>query len=209
LLRGEDGIIIVRPLSNGSINVGIDHISGGTDITSDSTGYTQGRAVYEYVDTKLSGITASDQNVKSEVISSTAKAYLLASSAPNIATGTTLKSTSIFMSANTLTAEAFYQRSDERLKDFCDDIGVDFEKLKKIPKSYFTWKSDDKKVMQIGTSAQKVKELYPELIGGTEDSLTVDYAKLSIVALKAIDVLHDENEKLKAELDIIKKHLGL
>ena len=41
------------------------------------------------------------------------------------------------------------------------------------------------------------------------NTLCVDYSKLSIVALKAIDVLHEENEKLRAELDAIKKHLGL
>ena len=209
LLQGSNGISIVRQTSNGSINVGINSISNGTGITNASTGYTQGKAVYEYVDTMLTGFSVSDEKVKSEVIGSTTKAYLLASSASTAGTGTTLKSTSIFMSDGKLTAKAFYQDSDERLKDFCEDIEVDFEKLKNIPKSYFTWKSDDKKVMQIGTSAQKVKELYPELVGGTDELLSVDYAKLSIVALKAVDKLHEENEKLRAELDAIKKHLGL
>ena len=217
LLEGSHGIVITRPSSDGSIDVDISHIIAGTGITNTSTGYTQGKAVYEYVNTtvpdivdnKLSGFTGSDEKVKSEVIGDTTKAYLLASSASDVETGTTLKSTSIFMSGNTLTAAAFYQVSDERLKDFHNDIEVDFDKLREMPKSYFTWKSDDTKTMQLGTSAQKVKELYPELVGGTEESLSVDYARLSIVALKAVDKLHEENEKLRAELDIIKKHLGL
>lgn len=217
LLKGNNGIIIARLLPDGSINVSITHISEGTGITNTSTGYTQGKAVYEYVnaavpnivDDKLSGFTSSDEMVKSEVIDNTTTAYLLASSASTEETGTALKSSSIFMSGNTLTAAAFYQDSDERLKDFCNEIEVDFDKLREIPKSYFTWKSDENKKLQIGTSAQKVKELYPELVGGTEESLSVDYARLSIVALKAVDKLHDENEKLRAELDAIKKHLGL
>ena len=52
-----------------------------------------------------------------------------------------------------------------------------------IPKSYYTWKGDD--VRQIGTSAQKVQEVYPELVSLNEKTgkLTLDYAKLSIVAL--------------------------
>ena len=107
-------------------------------------------------------------------------------------------------------ATAYYQSSDERLKDFGEDIDVDFDKLKEIPKKYFTWKSDDTKKVDLGTSAQKVRELYPELVGGDDDTtLSVDYAKLSIIALKAVDKLHEENEMLKAELDMIKKHLGL
>ena len=107
-------------------------------------------------------------------------------------------------------ATAYYQTSDERMKEFGDDIEIDFEKLKEIPKKYFTWKSDDSKKLDLGTSAQKVREIYPELVGGDDDStLSVDYAKLSVIALKAVDKLHEENEMLRTELDIIKKHLGL
>ena len=110
----------------------------------------------------------------------------------------------------------FYQTSDETLKVFHDSIEVDFNALKSIPKAYYTWKDED--VMQIGTSAQKVQELYPEIVSLDEKTgkLTLDYAKLSVIALKAIDLLHEENENLKLELkslhnemDKIKSHLGL
>jgi hypothetical protein len=62
--------------------------------------------------------------------------------------------------------------------------------------------------MDLGTSAQELKNVYPEIVSG-DDILSVDYAKLSIIALKAIDKLHEENENLKAELAMIKQHLGL
>jgi hypothetical protein len=95
---------------------------------------------------------------------------------------------------------AFYQTSDETLKDFYDEIGVDFEELKTIPKKYFSWKDRRKDGIDIGTSAQALQKVYPELVSEGENGLTVDYARLSVVALKAIDKLHDENEMLKEML---------
>jgi hypothetical protein len=115
-----------------------------------------------------------------------------------------------FITGTVSGATGYYQSSDERLKDFGEDVNIDFDKLKEIPKKYFTWKTDETKKVDLGTSAQKVRELYPEIVGGDDNTtLSVDYAKLSIIALKAVDKLHEENEMLRAELDMIKKHLGL
>jgi hypothetical protein len=107
--------------------------------------------------------------------------------------------------------DGFFQTSDETLKDFIGDVKVDFEQLKSIPKKYYTWKDDNEQNSQIGTSAQKVKEVYPELVTTNEltGKLSVDYAKLSILSLKAIDMLHEENKMLKRELQEIKEKLGL
>ena len=178
-----------------------------------------------YIEDKLSNIGGSDGNDKvaqALVTSSTNKHYLLGSTASTATTGTTVKNTNAYISgtgtstvfyapklsastvnATTMTATTAFYQSDERLKDFCGDVEVDFDKLKEIPKKYYTWKSDENKEMQIGTSAQKVLEVYPELVGGSEEEMySVDYARLSVIALKAIDKLHDENQMLK---DIIGK----
>lgn len=120
-----------------------------------------------------------------------------------------MASNKVYVEDDMLYATAFYEISDERLKDFHDDIDVDFEVLKTIPKKYFTWKDITKEGMTLGTSAQKVQEVYPELVSEGVHGLTVDYARLSVVALKAIDKLHEENEALRAEISEIKKHLGL
>jgi ubiquinone biosynthesis protein UbiJ len=53
--------------------------------------------------------------------------------------------------------------------------------------------------LHIGTSAQEVQKIYPELVS-EDDKLHVDYAKLSIIALAAIDKLHEENKELKDRL---------
>ena len=103
----------------------------------------------------------------------------------------------------------FFDSSDERLKNFKEDISVDFNKLKQIPKKYFSWKEDETNKLNIGTSAQEVQKIYPEVVSTDNDGiLSVDYAKLSIIALKAIDQLHNENEQLKTELKNIKDILN-
>ena len=110
-------------------------------------------------------------------------------------------------STDSLYASAFYETSDERLKDFENNVNVDLNLIRSIPKMYFRWKKNSNK-LQIGTSAQAVKQLYPELVTSSEDGmLSVDYSKLSIVALSAIDKLHLENQDLKREINILKQEI--
>ena len=104
---------------------------------------------------------------------------------------------------------AFYETSDERLKYFTSDVDVDFDKLKSIPKKYFMWKNREMDPTNIGTSAQKLQAVYPELVTESEGYLRVDYAKLSVIALAAVDKLHEENEELKERLRKIEEKLGL
>ena len=94
----------------------------------------------------------------------------------------------------------FYQDSDIRLKNFGDDININFNDLASIPKKHFEWKDDKYGVgQQIGTSAQALLRVYPELVTRNDDGYyTVNYAGLSIVALAAIDKLWEEIERLKA-----------
>lgn len=100
----------------------------------------------------------------------------------------------------------FYQTSDERLKEFKGDINVDLDKLLLLPKKYFTWKLDRNGKMEIGTSAQEVQKLYPELVTkDSEGKLVVAYDKLSIVALRAIDVLNSKNKELESRIERLER----
>ena len=108
-----------------------------------------------------------------------------------------------------VTASAFYESSDERLKTFGDDIDVDLDKLAELRKSFFTFNSKPEKI-ELGVSAQEIQKLYPEIVNENEDGfLSVDYSKLSVIALKAIDKLNDKNKELEERLARIEKALNL
>ena len=81
------------------------------------------------------------------------------------------------------------------------------EKLKQIPKQYFEWNSGEPECQQIGISAQKVAELYPELVNVDENGeYAVSYDKLSMVALAAVDKLYDEINHIK---ETLRKNYGI
>lgn len=127
--------------------------------------------------------------------------YIAGSSSSSTTTGTLYKSANVKVQNGTAVyaSGGFYESSDARLKNFGNDINIDLDKLVKIPKKYFTWKDDKNVTLQIGTSAQAVKELYPELVGEDENGvLSVAYDKLAIIALAAVDKLYELVKSLQA-----------
>lgn len=98
-------------------------------------------------------------------------------------------------------SSGFFETSDKTLKNFKSDIKIDFDSLSKLPKKYFTWKEDATEQLHIGTSAQDVQQLFPELVSENDGVLSVDYAKLSIIALAAIDKLNERIEYLEKQLN--------
>lgn len=105
----------------------------------------------------------------------------------------------------------FYEASDARLKNFGDDIEVDLDKLSILSKKYFTWKDDESNTQHIGVSAQELQELYPEIVNVIDEDghLSVSYDKLSVVALKGIDILNDKITSLEKRLDKLEGKLNI
>jgi hypothetical protein len=119
---------------------------------------------------------------------------------------TSITASGAISSSGSITAPAVYQTSDDRLKDYKGDFTYDINKIDKIPTRYFEFKNDETKKIHIGTSAQAVQEVLPQIVNEGEDGyLSVDYSKLSLVALDCIKQLKAEISALKQEISELKK----
>lgn len=153
------------------------------------------------LNTRLNNINASIN--LSLPVSTTTKYNILGSPSTSGELNTAYCSSSVYMQGNNL-----YATSDERLKNFKEDIEVDLEKLRKLPKKYFTWKGEN--MIDIGTSAQELLKLYPELVSydSVNDIYAVDYVKLSVIALAAVDTLYDRLKSTEDRLKVIEDKLA-
>ena len=131
-------------------------------------------------------------------------------------TGVSLTSDNVLRAGNATGSGVYfkgyqlYASSDDRLKEFKGDVEVDLDKIKDIPKKYFSWKGTGPHgQIYMGTSAQKLRDFYPELVSGDEkkEMLAVAYDRLGVLALAAVDELHKENLKLKDEIRELKERL--
>lgn len=125
--------------------------------------------------------------------------------------GITVNDSNITVSNGNVTSSGgFFDTSDEKVKNFGENIKVDLDKLSSLKKAYFQFNDNrDDNLSHIGVSAQEIKELYPEIVRENENGmLTVDYSKLSVIALEAVDVLYKKNIKLEERLNKIEQILG-
>ncbi|MBP5456555.1 MAG: hypothetical protein J6Y37_08650, partial [Paludibacteraceae bacterium] len=153
--------------------------------------------------TGAAGVIGSDGTLVNLNQASSSQGFILGKSTSAAGwNGTFYVSTAYFQSG------VLYQGSDERWKEFKGDIKVDLDELSYIPKKYYVWNENSGMVddgVQIGTSAQEVQKLYPEIVSETDGYLSVSYDRLSIIALAAIDKLHEENEKLKKRIEALER----
>lgn len=174
------------------------YMSSGTITACSSTVGASGRPVYMNAGT----ITAISVNT---VTSSTLYVVGVTAADSSLYTGTKSSNGVRILSGNTLYAYGgFYETSDERLKVFGNEVEVDLDKILQLPKVYFTWKNDESKKSNIGTSAQELQKIYPELVSTDDDGiLHVAYDKLSIIALRGIDKLYKEITDLKKRVETL------
>lgn len=106
----------------------------------------------------------------------------------------------ITITDSNISANAFYQTSDERLKENIKDIEVPLEVLLRIPTVNFNFK--DKNKLEMGTIAQEVEKICPEIINTDGYGYkSVDYSKLSILALKGLKDLTKRVNYLEKLID--------
>lgn len=102
---------------------------------------------------------------------------------------------------------AYVSLSDRRLKENIRPLqSGTLEKVNKINTVHFNYKRDKQKTVITGVIAQELKELFPEFVSqeNSDTYMGVDYAGLSVVAIKAIQEQQDEIELQKNEIKILK-----
>ena len=97
-----------------------------------------------------------------------------------------------------ITATAFYESSDERLKTFTEEYDINLDDIKNIKTGRFYWNSDENRVINGGVTAQSVEKYFPELVREDKNGTkTVNYDGLAGVALAAIKKLTERIEELE------------
>lgn len=138
---------------------------------------------------------------------SNSKIAISSSTLPDFANlATYMDSAGVYTGGRMNAAGGFFQTSDARKKDFGSNVEIDFNALKSIPKKYFEWKDNPEAGQQIGTSAQDLLRVYPSLVNKDKNGYySVDYARLSIVALAAIDKLNNKIEELENKIESLER----
>ena len=102
-----------------------------------------------------------------------------------------------------------YSSSDKRLKNIHGEYNIGLDDISKIPVVSYDMKDDEEHKETIGTVAQDVQELVPEIV--TEDDkgyLALDYSRLGLISLKGVQLLIKEIQELKQEIKELKEKGG-
>ena len=122
-------------------------------------------------------------------------------------------STIIKTSGKMQAANGFFETSDIRLKDVRDSLQTTINNLvrdsfiRALNPIKYTLKEDnsDNKTEHIGLIAQEVELYYPELVTTNDDGYkSLDYAKLSVIALAEIKDLKKEIAELRQKIESLK-----
>jgi hypothetical protein len=104
-----------------------------------------------------------------------------------------------------VTAPGFFQSSDIRLKNVIKPLKINIKDILNIPSFYFTYKDKDNKRVNVGTSAQEVQKVFPEIVStDSKGTLSVEYDKFGLIALELIKTQQKEIDSLKYELNNLK-----
>ncbi len=100
---------------------------------------------------------------------------------------------------------AYVQGSDLRLKNDIQTLGSVMPQLKRLKPRKYTYKSDPHHQENIGFIAQELGAEFPEFVkaaGEDEITLGIDYAGLSVVAIKAIQEQQQVIETQQSKIEI-------
>ena len=124
--------------------------------------------------------------------------------------GSNTPSQRLHVDGNILATGAVTALSDMRRKSPVSDVNTRIEDLANLPIFYYKWKMGYDDDMHIGTSAQEVQKLFPELVIGKED-LSVNYpvlgTTLGILNSRKLTSHEKEIKALKKENKALKERI--
>jgi hypothetical protein len=105
--------------------------------------------------------------------------------------------------------------SDRRFKKDVTPFGPVLDRLAALQPVHYYWRSAEFPERHFGNSknygliAQDVEQVLPELVVTNDDGFkAVDYSELPLLIIQAVKELKAENEKLRAENDVVKKRVA-
>lgn len=183
--------------SNGEKVATLTDIANIKDVDTKTTAGTtnvptnDGKALFYLIGTKNTGVPYAQTYVNNSVYVDVINGNILY--VPQIIAGGNITTNN-----GIITASAFYESSDERLKTFTEDYNINLDDIKNIKTGKFYWNSDENQVINGGVSAQTVEKYFPELVRENENGIkSVNYDGLAVVAIAAIKKLTERIEELE------------
>jgi hypothetical protein len=130
----------------------------------------------------------------------------------NVGIGTTNPGSYKLYVNGSLYASSYYCASDIRLKRDIQELNGTLEKVMNLHPISFVWNEKSEKAgkKDIGISGQEIERYFPELVFKNDDGyISVDYSKLSVVAISAIKeqqkIIEEQTQKIKILEEKIKE----
>ena len=134
---------------------------------------------------------------------SDSKCYLIGVTSTTANINTSKTNANVYMQSGSL-----YASSDINLKTVIEEVDGNPEKIKQIPKVIFHWNDDEEKKRVLGTLAQGVEKVYPEIVTKDEDDVRgVGYDRMGVIALAGIDKLYEMIQELQRENKELRKRI--
>lgn len=111
-----------------------------------------------------------------------------------------LNTTDAVVFAKVTASGGFWKESDKRLKSNIKPLRHTIEQITSIPTVEFDM--NDKH--QIGTIAQDIETVVPEVVSESDGIKKVEYSMMGILAIEGIKLLKQEIENLKKEIELLK-----
>ena len=186
-------------------------------ITASSSGWGAGITVYNNANTtKLGDVCGAYGGQNSFTYSYFGGPYnspgmtILANK--NVGIGTTSPTYKLHVSGTAYATGGFQNGSDIRYKDVVQDIFLSVTDIANAPSFTFTWKNDQTKRVQCGTSAQYWQKILPQVIMSTNNQLSMSYDKAALISVisvaKEVETLEQRVSELERENAMLKQRLS-